>query len=155
MRLNLHKLVVSITACIAVGVVGSVFTTPAITSWYLTLNKPFFSPPNWIFAPVWTLLYILMGVSLYFLFSSRKKGKDKAIKLFLIQLALNFFWSMIFFGLHNPLAAFAEIISLWIFILLTIKQSYAVSKTAANLMLPYIAWVSFATILNLYIAILN
>lgn len=155
MRLNIHKLIVSIVLCIAVGVVGSVFTTPAIASWYVALNKPSFSPPNWIFAPVWSLLYILMGISLYLLLNSSKKGKEKAIKLFLIQLTLNFFWSLIFFGLHNPLAAFAEIIALWIFIFLTIKQSYVVSKGAANLMLPYIVWVTFASILNLYINILN
>lgn len=155
MRLNLPKLIVSIALPLVIGFLGSAFTVSAITTWYTTLNKPFFSPPNFVFAPVWTILYILMGISLYLLWTSKKKGKEKAIKLFLIQLALNLFWSIIFFGLHNPQVAFVEIIGLWIFIFLTIRQSYSVSKISAYLLYPYIAWVSFALVLNLFIITLN
>lgn len=155
MRLNLPKLIASITLPLVIGFLGSAFTISEVTTWYTTLNKPFFSPPNFVFAPVWTTLYVLMGVSLYLLWTSKKKGKDKAIKFFLIQLALNLFWSIIFFGLHNPQVAFVEIIALWIFIFLTIRQSYSVSKISAYLLYPYIAWVSFALVLNLFITILN
>lgn len=155
MRLNLPKLIASITLPLVIGFLGSAFTVSAITTWYTTLNKPFFSPPNFVFAPVWTTLYVLMGVSLYLLWTSKKREKDKAIKLFLIQLALNLFWSIIFFGLHNPQVAFVEIIALWIFIFLTIRQSYSVSKISAYLLYPYIVWVSFALVLNLFIVILN
>lgn len=155
MRLNLSKLIASITLCLTTGFLGSIFTFSAIPTWYATLNKPSFSPPNFLFAPVWTILYILMGISLYFLWTAKKKGKEKAIRLFLIQLTLNFFWSIIFFGLHNPQAALAEIIALWIFIFLTICQSYFFSKISAYLLYPYLVWVSFASILNLFIVILN
>ncbi len=154
-RLNPLKLIVSIVLPLSIGVLGSVFTISSISTWYAVLNKPFFSPPNWIFGPVWTTLYILMGISMYFLWISKRKEKSKAIKLFLIQLVLNLFWSIIFFGWHNPLVAFAEIIVLWIFIYLTIRQSYLIFKTSAYLLYPYIVWVSFALVLNLFIVILN
>lgn len=155
MRLNLLKLIISIVLPLAIGGLGSVFTVSAIPTWYAALNKPFFSPLNYVFAPVWTTLYILMGISLYFLWTAKKKGKDKAIKLFLIQLVLNFSWSIIFFGWHNPQLALLEIIALWIFIMLTILQSYSISKISAYLLYPYIVWVSFASVLNLFIAMLN
>ena len=155
MLLNPLKLFASIALPLSVGVAGSVFTVSSIPAWYAVLNKPFFSPPNWIFGPVWTILYILMGISLYFLWISKKKEKIKVIKLFLIQLMLNLFWSIIFFSWHNPLAAFATIISLWIFIYLTIRQSYSIFKISAYLLYPYIVWVSFALVLNLFIVILN
>lgn len=155
MKLNLPKLIISIVLCLTTGFLGSIFTFSAIPTWYATLNKPIFSPPNFLFAPVWTILYILMGVSLYLLWTVKKKGKEKVIRLFLIQLALNFFWSIIFFGLHNPQMALAEIIVLWIFIFLTIRQSRLISKVSAYLLYPYIAWVSFALVLNAFIVILN
>lgn len=155
MRLNLPKLIVSIVLCLAVGSLGSIFTSSSIPTWYATLNKPFFSPPNFIFAPVWTTLYILMGVSLYLLWVSKKKEKEKAIKLFLIQLVLNFFWSLIFFKLHSAQLALIEIIALWIFIFLTIRESLSISKTSAYLLYPYLIWVSFALVLNFFIVILN
>lgn len=155
MKLNLPKLVISVALCLAVGFFGSIFTVSAIPTWYAALNKPFFSPPNWIFAPVWTILYILMGISLYLLWVAKRKGKEKAIKLFIIQLSLNFFWSILFFVLHNPLAAMTEIISLWILIFLAIRQSMSISKSSAYLLYPYLVWVSFASILNLFIVLLN
>lgn len=153
--MNLPKLIISIALCLITGFLGSIFTVSAIPTWYVALNKPFFNPPNWIFAPVWTTLYILMGIALYLLWASKKKEKGKAIKLFLIQLILNFFWSIIFFGWHNQQAALVEIFALWIFIFLTIRQSLPISKTAAYLLYPYLVWVSFASILNLFIVILN
>jgi translocator protein len=154
-KINLPKLVVSIVLPLAVGGLSSIFTISAISTWYAALNKPFFNPPNWLFGPAWTILYFLMGISFYLLWNAKKKGKEKAIQLFLIQLALNFFWSIIFFGWHSPQAALLEIVALWIFIFLTIRQSLSISKTAAYLLYPYLAWVSFASILNLFIVLLN
>lgn len=155
MRINLPKLITSIALHLAVGGLGSFFTISAIPTWYAILNKPSFAPPNYVFGPVWTTLYILMGISLYLLWTAKEKGKDKAIKLFFIQLVLNFLWSIIFFGLHNIALAFVEIIALWIAIFLTIRRSLAVSKPAAYFLYPYIIWVTIASILNLSLLILN
>lgn len=155
MSINLPKIIASVLLCLSVGGLSSFFTASEITGWYSTLNKPFFSPPNWIFAPVWTTLYVLMGISLYLLWISNKKGKQKALKFFFIQLILNFFWSIIFFGFHSPQLAFVEIIFMWIFILMTIKAALPVSRVSAYLLYPYLAWVSFASILNLSIFLLN
>lgn len=157
MKTNLPKLVASLLLCLSTGALGSVFTASAITTWYSALNKPVFSPPNWVFAPVWTTLYTFMGISLYLVWNSKKsaKVKDRAMMIFLIQLALNFFWSIIFFGAHQPKIAFLEIILMWVFIFLSIRSFAKISKNAAYLLYPYLAWVSFATILNLSIAVLN
>ncbi len=154
---NSWKLVISIVICLLVGFIGSFATTPAIPTWYATLNKPFFSPPNYLFAPVWTALYILMGISLYLIWKNGTKNKKnkEAINFFLIQLGLNFIWSFIFFGLQNPLVAFIEIAVLWIAIFITILKFWKISKLAAYLLIPYILWVSFASILNLAIVLLN
>lgn len=141
------KLLFAVILCEGVGVIGSFFTTPSIGSWYATLAKPSFNPPNWIFGPVWTLLFFLMGVSLFLIWSSGKPIKT-AILIFFQQLALNVLWSAIFFGLHNPLLAFVEIIVLWVAILLTIFYFAKISKIAAWLLVPYILWVSFAAFLN-------
>jgi len=151
------KLIISVLVCQGAGIVGSLFTTSAISTWYVTIQKPSFNPPNWIFAPVWTLLFLLMGISLYLVWS--KGLKDKKIKtalfIFGIQLVLNIFWSFLFFGLQSPLYAFIEIIIFWLAISLTIISSYKISKLAAYLLLPYILWVSFASVLNFSILILN
>ncbi len=153
---NIGKLVVSLALPFAAGAIGSYFTIPAIASWYQTLNKPSFSPPNFLFGPVWTVLYVLMGVSFYLAWiSSRVKNKKAGIKLFLIQLFLNASWSIVFFGLKNPVLAFINIIALWIAIFLTIRAFSIISKTAGYLLYPYIVWVSFATALNLAIVLLN
>jgi translocator protein len=152
---NFPKLISSLAVCLGVGFLGSAYTVSEIPTWYITLNKPVFAPPNYVFAPIWTVLYILMGVSLYLLWITKSKRKDVAMNIFLAQLVLNFFWSVIFFGLHNPQIAFVEIVALWIFIFLTIRQSIVVSKTSAFLLYPYLAWVSIALILNLSIVILN
>ena len=148
------KIVLAIVLCELVGFVGSIFTTPAIPTWYASLTKPGFSPPNWIFAPVWTILFALMGVSLYLLWEKRKKAKT-ALIFFAIQLVLNMLWSILFFGLKNPLLALIEIVVLWIFILLTTINSWKISKLAGKLFIPYLLWVSFASFLNLQIVLLN
>jgi len=148
------KLIASILICQMAGFVGSIFTASSIPTWYADLQKPTFSPPNWLFGPVWIILYTLMGISLYLVFNKKKNIKTPLI-LFAVQLILNSIWSILFFGLQNPFYAFIEIIILWIAILLTIISFYKVSKNASLLLLPYIIWVSVATILNYYIWVLN
>lgn len=144
------KLIISILVCQGAGVIGSLFTSPAISTWYATLQKPSFNPPNWIFAPVWILLFLLMGISLYLIWEKRLGNKKAKIAVFIfgVQLILNTFWSILFFGLQFPLYAFIEIIILWLAILLTIVNFYKISKLATYLLLPYILWVSFAGYLN-------
>jgi len=149
------KLTLSIILCLSAGFLGSFFTITSVGSWYSEINKPFFNPPNWIFGPVWTTLYILMGISLYLIWTNKNKKKETAIKLFFTQLILNSLWSILFFGLQSPLLAFIEIIILWVAILLTIMKFHKISKTSAYLLVPYLLWVSFASILNLSIYLLN
>ena len=148
------KLIVSILICQIAGIIGSIFTTPSITTWYADLQQPAFSPPNWVFGPVWITLYTLMGISLYLVWNKKNNVKIP-LTLFFIQLILNSIWSIIFFGLQNPFYALIEIIILWITILLTIISFYKISKKASLLLLPYIIWVTVATTLNYYIWILN
>ncbi len=139
------------------GLVGSLFTFPAISSWYAFLNKPTFSPPNWLFSPVWLTLYTLMGIAAYLVFKegySQKRFK-LALQIFLLQLVLNSLWSILFFGLQNPFLAFLEIISLWLMIIVTIRHFLMINRQAAYLLVPYLLWVSFAAILNLAIWKLN
>jgi len=157
-KFNLLKLIFSILICQAAGIIGSFFTTSSISSWYSTINKPSFNPPNWIFGPVWITLYIMMGISLFLVW---QKGDlhgvsvKKALIFFGIQLALNSLWSIIFFGLHSPMAAFLEIVVLWVFILLTILEFWKISPLAGWLLVPYLFWVTFASILNFSIWRLN
>lgn len=154
---NILKLVTSVIICLFAGFIGSFFTSPSIPTWYATLTKPSFSPPNWVFAPVWTTLFVLMGISLYLVWSKELQNRDVKISLFIfgIQLVLNVLWSFLFFGLHSPVYAFVEIIILWAAIALTIQKFSKVSRTAGLLLLPYILWVSFAAILNFSIWQLN
>lgn len=154
LKLNYFKLIASIIICQLAGIIGSVFTVSSVSTWYLTLNKPFFNPPSWVFGPVWTLLYLLMGISLYIVWNNKNRTK-KALNIFGIQLILNSLWSILFFGLQSPLFAFIEIIFLWFTILLSIIYFYRISKSAAYLLIPYIIWVSFAAILNFSIFSLN
>lgn len=151
------KLVVLILICEGIGILGSVFTFTEITTWYASLNKPLFSPPNWVFGPVWTTLYALMGVSIFLILETKikKQEKNSLIFLFSLQLFLNFLWTIIFFGFHLPLGAFIEIIFLWLSILLLIVKFYKHSKLASFLLIPYLLWVSFASLLNLFVAVLN
>ncbi|MFC1669961.1 TspO/MBR family protein [Spirochaetota bacterium] len=149
--------IISILICLAAGMIGSVFTAQSVKGWYLTINKPVFNPPGWLFGPVWTILYILMGIALYLIWKSPKDTKNRttALTFFLINLVLNTMWSLLFFGLQNPFLAFIEIIIIWITLALSIFYFYRISKTAAYLLIPYIAWSSFAAVLNFYLWRLN
>jgi len=140
-----------------VGGFSGFFTSSGVNGWYVMANKPWFNPPNWIFAPVWTLLYILMGISFYLIWKAdtNHQIKQTAIILFAIQLVLNFFWSLIFFKAQEPGWAFAEILLMWIMILFTILWFSKISSTAAWLLVPYICWVSFASVLNYAVWKLN
>jgi tryptophan-rich sensory protein len=150
------KLLFLIIICEGVGLLGTIFTLPSITTWYMALNKAPFNPPPWIFGPAWTTLYFLMGLSWFLLLQKKlKKQKNFLVILFTVQLFLNFLWSVIFFGMHLPLIAFVEIIFLWISIALLIVDFWKYSKPAAVLLIPYLCWVSFASVLNLFVALLN
>ena len=155
--IEIVKLVTSIIICQLAGFIGSFFTTPAIPTWYATLNKPSFTPPNWLFAPVWTTLFVLMGISAFLVW--RKGLNNRQVKIALgifgVQLILNILWSAMFFGLRSPIAGLIEIVILWIAILLTILIFLKISMTAALLFIPYILWVSFAAVLNFSLWRLN
>jgi tryptophan-rich sensory protein len=154
---NFLKFITSIVICILAGGVGTIFTLPAISTWYVTLIKPPFSPPNWIFGPVWTILYILMGISIYLIWKKGTKAKKTrdAIYLFGIQLALNALWSPIFFGAKNLLLALIIIILMIVYIVKTIAAFNKVERKAGYLLYPYLLWVIFATFLNFSIWFLN
>lgn len=177
---KLVKLLTSIIVCEFAGFLGTIFTRPEIGIWYESLKKPFFNPPKWLFGPVWTILYILMGISLYLVWSKNWMPKNKVvlkgskpwnplskkflsgswqkaniILIFSVQLALNVLWTMLFFGMHATGLAFFELLMLWFAIIFTIINFYRVSKTSAILLLPYILWVSFAMLLNYFVWILN
>jgi len=154
LQINKFRLIVSILVCELAGVIGSLFTS-SITNWYAALAKPSFNPPPWIFVPVWAILYLIMGISLYLIWDSDSKQKRNVIIVFGIQLLLNAIWSVIFFGLHNIFLAFVDIILLWIFILVTMVLFYRISKISSYILVPYFAWVSFAMILNYWILVLN
>ena len=125
-------------------------------SWYNSLNKPFFNPPSWIFGPVWTILYILIAISGIIIFNKRKKKKiHSAMRFYFGQLILNVIWSPVFFGAHQLFLALIIIIFMWILIYKTIKAFGKIEKNAAYLLYPYLAWVSFAGILNLSVWLLN
>jgi len=147
---NFLKLIAAIVITNLAGLIGSLFTMSAIPTWYAALNKPAFNPPSWVFGPVWTALYILMGVAAFLVWRQglAKREVRWALVVFIIQLILNALWSIIFFGWHNPGLAFLEIIFLWLAIILTIVLFSRISRPAAYLLLPYILWVSFAGFLN-------
>ncbi len=158
MKINsILKCALFILACEAAGILGSIFTMSEIPTWYATLNRPQLSPPNWIFGPVWTTLYALMGIAAYIIWEKGVKNVkvQKALAVFGAQLVLNTLWSIIFFGLHNPRGAFAIVVALWACIIWTMVEFARFSKTAAALLFPYILWVSFASYLNYMLAILN
>jgi benzodiazapine receptor len=154
---DIIKLVVSMVACLAAGAIGSVFTRSAIPTWYATLEKPPFNPPDWVFAPVWTLLYILMGVAAFLVWRNGVRNRQirTALIVFLIQLILNALWSVVFFGLESPLYGFIVIVILWAAILVTVLQFFRISRVASVLLWPYLLWVTFAAILNSSIWLLN
>ena len=154
---NILKLVASIVICQLAGFIGSIFTRPSIPTWYATLKKPPFTPPNWLFAPVWTALFVLMGVSAFLVWRDRSGGQRVrvALTIFAIQLVLNMLWSIAFFGFRSPLAGLIVILVLWIAILSTILNFLKVSEMAGILLFPYILWVTFAAVLNASIFAMN
>jgi translocator protein len=152
MQLNkTTKIIVLVISCLAIGFLSGQVSRDAITTWYPTIIKPSFNPPNWIFGPVWSILYAMMGVAAGLVWAKIDTNQEvvkKALLFFGIQLALNALWSYLFFGLHNPLMAFIEIILLWLMIYETYSQFSKIDKIAGYLFIPYLAWVGFATILN-------
>lgn len=156
--MKIKELILAIAICQLAGVIGSIFTVSSILTWYSTLIKPSFNPPNWLFGPVWIILYTLMGFSLYLFYTSKhKKLREwkEGLAIFGVQLILNALWSVVFFGLKNPLLGLVIIILLWLSIIATLVKFYSINKNAAYILIPYFLWVSFATILNYYIYLLN
>jgi translocator protein len=150
------KLIASVILPVAVGGIAGIFTADAVPGWYATLNQPSFNPPNWVFGPVWTILYILMGISLFLVGKQdRSKERNVAIFVFLIQLALNFGWSIIFFYYQMIGLALLEIILLWISIITMLFLFHKIKPLAAYINIPYLLWVAFASILNASYYILN
>jgi len=177
---NIFKLLSSIIICQLAGIIGAVFTTPAINGWYATLNKPSFTPPGSLIGAVWTVLFLLMGIALYLVWSKNWEVKlpaqnskikawnwvsqklltgtwreENVMLIFGIQLALNVLWSYLFFSLKSPGLAFFELLMLWVAIEYTIINFYRVSKPAGYLLIPYILWVTFAGFLNYTIWMMN
>ena len=149
------KLSLSILLPLIIGGISGYFTASNIESWYVNLNKPSFNPPNYLFGPVWTTLYILMGISFFLILNSAKANKNRLIAIYLFQLVLNFLWSFIFFKFHALGIAAIEIILLWFSILYMIIMFYKTNKWAALINIPYLLWVSFASVLNISIYLLN
>jgi len=162
---NVILLIGSIIISQMAGIIGAFATVSSVSGWYLTLEKPFFNPPSWVFGPVWTILYTMMGIAFFLILlkkfeeKSKKKKKyknlDYSIKLFLIHLVFNTAWSLVFFGAKNLGLALVVIMVLWTMIVCLIKNFYKINKWAAYLLVPYLLWVSFASLLNLSLFILN
>ena len=153
---NIVKLVGLIFICFLPGIIGGFFTANNLYPWYELLSKPSFNPPSWVFSPVWTTLYTLMGISLFLILKADKsRNKTLGTVFFGIQLILNGLWSIVFFGLHQIILAFVVIILLMLFIILSIWKFYNISKSAAYILIPYLLWVSFATVLNFALYLLN
>jgi len=157
MNKKVLKFIASIIICQSAGVFGSLVTFEAIPGWYITLEKPFFAPPNWIFGPVWIILYFLMGVSLYIVWENELKSKTRNVffVVFAIQLILNALWSFLFFGLKSPLLGLVDILILNALVVVTIFYAKRVSKYAAMLLIPYMVWIIIASVLNYAIMVLN
>ncbi len=151
------KFIVCLAVTFSAALAASLFTRSALSEWYINLNKPFFTPPDWLFGPVWTILYFLMAVSAFLVWNKglTNAAVKAALVLYLLQLILNFLWTPLFFGLRMPFFAFIEILLLWAAIVLTILAFARVSTAAALLLLPYTLWTSFAAVLNLSIWLLN
>ena len=155
--MNLLKFIAAVVLSMSAGLLGSLATFSSVATWYPTLNKPWFSPPNWIFGPVWTLLYIMMGIALYLVWEKgyAKKNVRFAFWLFVVHLGFNAAWSIVFFGLHSPPGGLVVILILWTLIVALIRKFYRIARAAAYLLVPYLAWVSFATVLNCAVWLLN
>ncbi|MFA6339090.1 MAG: TspO/MBR family protein [Candidatus Paceibacterota bacterium] len=154
---NFFKCVIAVVVTQFAGIIGSFFTVSAIPTWYTTIQRSQLNPPNWIFGPVWTTLYFLMGISAFLIWKKGFERKEvrNALYIFAFQLALNTLWSIIFFGLHSLRGAFIEIIILWLVIIWTMVAFYKISRPAAYLLLPYITWVTFASYLSYSVMVLN
>ena len=154
---SFFQALVAILICQAAGLIGTIFTFNSISTWYVTLNKPFFNPPNWIFGPVWTILYTMMGISLFLVWRERENNSDVhvALRWFFGQLILNTLWTIVFFGQKNLWLAFGVILVMWFSIFKSIVKFMPISRAAGWLLVPYLAWVSFAMLLNVSVAFLN
>lgn len=150
-----RKIAIMIVIAELAGIVGSVFTAPAIGEWYSTLEKPMWTPPGWVFAPVWLSLYALMGIAAGIIWNSKSKIRKNALSIYGIQLVLNILWSIIFFGIRSPGYAFAEIVLLWLAIWATMSFFTRISKKAGWMLMPYILWVTIAAALNYSIWMMN
>jgi len=150
------KLVASLLLPLAVGGVAAIFTTESIPGWYATLNQPSFNPPNWVFGPVWTTLYTIMGISLFLIWKlPASKERNQAMLIFMVQLLLNFCWSFFFFYFKMIGVALIDIVALWIMIVVMLVHFYKLKPMAAYINIPYLLWVSFATVLNAAYFFLN
>ena len=160
---NVLKLLGAIIICELAGGIGAIFVTPNISGWYSTLVKSSLTPPAFVFGPVWTLLYLLMGIAVFMIWASSAKASDgqgknlkrQALEIFSMQLVFNILWSIIFFGAHNSALAFVDIVLLWLSIIATMFSFYKISHSAMWLLSPYIIWTTFAAYLNLMILVLN
>lgn len=155
--MNYKRLGISLILPQLAGVFGSLFTASAVTTWYIGLDKPIFNPPNWIFGPVWVVLYLLMGISVYLVWQkieTKERARD-AFFLFWVHLFINAIWSMVFFGLQDIALALVVIMIIWMLILILIQQFFLVDKRASLLLIPYLLWVTFATVLNFSLWRLN
>lgn len=149
-------LVLALAVCLAAGGIGSFATAAKIPTWYATIAKPAWNPPNWVFGPVWTTLYVLMGIAAWMIWMRwEQPGTGRALTWFGIQLGLNTLWSFVFFSMENPGAAFVEIVAMWLAIVVTIDAFRSISPIAAALLLPYLGWVTFASALNFTIWRMN
>ncbi len=151
------RLITAVGICELVGIAATPFTVSAIPTWYAGLLKPAISPPNFIFGPVWTVLYLLMGVAVFLVWEngSQKPKVKQALQIFAVQLGLNFLWSVLFFGLRSPLMGLVDIILMIAAIIVTIVVFHRISKPASYLLIPYLVWVGFATYLNYSIWLIN
>jgi benzodiazapine receptor len=156
-KFQFFPFLLSLAITLTIGFVASLFTRPQIAGWYGTLNKPSFNPPAWLFAPVWTVIYIMIAIAAYLVWRGRDNSKTYKITtaIYIVQLAFNFSWSIVFFGLHGVLPALFIILLLWVSIILNIRWFKKYSQIAGWLLVPYLLWVSFASILNLSIYLLN
>ena len=153
----IYRLIISMVICLGAGFIGSIFTVPSIPTWYAALQKPPFTPPNWLFAPAWITLYLLMGISASLVWQRGLDNRQNrmALIIFLVQLVLNVLWSIVFFGFESPLSGIVVIVLLWVAILITMLKFMRISTLAGFILIPYIGWVTFAAILNVSIFILN
>ncbi|MGY4536671.1 benzodiazapine receptor [Mucilaginibacter sp. UYNi724] len=156
-RFRPFALIISLLITLSIGVVAAAFTRPEIAGWYTTLKKPDFTPPNWLFPVAWTLLYILIGIAAYLVWQLRDGSRTykTAAIIYIFQLALNFSWSIVFFGMHETLGGLVVIIALLVTIILNISWFGRFSIAAAWLLVPYLLWIGYAMLLNLTICVIN